>query len=116
MTIDNLIYKSGSAIVATTGIGSGQDMDSAIVAIHETKNSANSVSVTIGNRNNRKVPLWPSVTTGRGTNRAITAIGLIQSYKEEDWMSCGASAGTTRDLPQSAGVNEPQECHGRHGD
>jgi hypothetical protein len=81
------IYKSGSANAATTGgIGSGQDMDSAIVAIHETNNSANSVSVTIGNRINRKVPLWPSVTTGRGTNRAIIAIGLIQ-YKDEDYRS-----------------------------
>jgi hypothetical protein len=37
MTI-GVIYRSGSANIATTGTGSRQDMDSAIVAIHETTN------------------------------------------------------------------------------
>jgi hypothetical protein len=80
-----MIYiKSGSANVATTGIGSGrQDMDSAIVAIHETTNITNSINVTIGRILNYRSGSAIIATTGSGSeaDSAMVAIRTITDYK-----------------------------------
>jgi hypothetical protein len=82
-------YRSGSAIVATTGTGSGRDMDSAIVAIHENIKTGDQVT---GQRHQQE------------TDSAYKAIGMIRTIRD-----------MKKNLKKQRNV-EPQECHGRHSD